>query len=188
MYWADIYTKIMGKRGVNLLDCLKKIQIYIKNNQEILNSISYRDAERNSRNNSFIDYWVRAIFENYIRDNGVICVYKTCSENNIFILKKGIGKCFKRNFSCAAGNVYNKKNKNDTFKSEYVNLIWQLARSKEEKFTAMFLIINGLDSLNDHNFIDDDLLKTFKHLWQYADVQRFFKQFNEVKWILRQYS
>ena len=52
----------------------------------------------------------------------------------------------------------------------------------------MFLIINGLDSLNDYNFIDDDLLKVFKHLWQYADVQRFFKQFNEVKWILRQYS
>lgn len=185
---GDIYTKIMGKRGVDLLDCLKKIQIYIKNNQEILNSISYRDAERNSRNNSFIDYWVRAIFENYIRDKGVICVYKTCSENKIFILKKGIGKCFKRNFSCAAGNVYNKKNKNDTFKSEYVKLIWQLARSKEEKFTAMFLIINGLDSLNDYNFIDDDLLKAFEHLWQYADVQRFFKQFNEVKWILRQYS
>ena len=178
------YKELKKRNGRVPEKSIKELAVYIENNQEKLKEVLYRDKRRNSRNDSFIDYLIRAVFEYYIQEFGVMLIFEKCNECGVFSKRSSITKSFRRNFTCAAGNVFDSR-KDDTFRKEYFKLVWKLGESKRNRFTALFLIINTLEKENYKETWDKRLEEPFLYLWKDGDVRKYFTNNNEIKWILK---
>lgn len=169
--------------NISFDNSIKELACFIKKRKKEFSEINYKDRKYGVRNDSFIDYFVRAVFENYIRKLGLINVWERCDKSNIFSMKNMIGKMFRRNFTCGAGNLFNKL-QSDDLKKQYEQLVYKLCENEQNKFTAMFLIINTLEEDRFKETWDDRFLELFLYLWEDINISVFFKRVKEVNWIL----
>lgn len=177
------YKELEDVMNISFDNSIKELACFIKKRKKEFSEINYKDRKYGVRNDSFIDYFVRAVFENYIRKLGLINVWERCDKSNIFSMKNMIGKMFRRNFTCGAGNLFNKL-QSDDFKKQYEQLVYKLCENEQNKFTAMFLIINTLEEDRFKETWDDRFLELFLYLWEDINISVFFKRVKEVNWIL----
>lgn len=99
------------------------------------------------KNESFLDYFVRRCFEEYLFSdiNSICTIYKRLE--NFFEFEKPFGHFIKRNLTCAAGNVFSNIH-NQTYNELYIRLTKDMAGSKVRmnRLTAFFLIENSMDA------------------------------------------
>lgn len=183
--FGNKYKELKDKMYVTFEDSIKGLFCFIKCDQKNFAQINFKDSKRNIRNDSFVDYFIRAVFENYIEDNGVVNIWERCHKAGIFSQKNTIGKTFRRNFTCGAGNVFNRIQK-DSFRKDYENLIYKLVKDEQNKFTAMFLIINTIQVDRPQKTWDNRLLEPFLILWSDKNIRSFFSKTKEVDFILKE--
>ena len=97
------------------------------------------------KNESFIDFFTRRCFENYVFKN--INVLQTIYQRfeKFFELEKPYGHFVKRNLTCAMGNIFSNMY-NQEYNKLYIKLTKEMAESKKkmDRVTAFFLIENSV--------------------------------------------
>lgn len=95
----------------------------------------------NGHNCSFLDFFIRKCFEEYICSNSNELEYIYRDLEVFFHFKYPIGTYIKRNLTCAAGNIFSSKRK---MRSGYTEQYIRLVRLYSEKETAYFLVKNSI--------------------------------------------
>lgn len=174
------YMAIVCDSGKTLYDGIKSLESFIWCNKEHLKQIKMDIG----RNTSFMDFFLRGYYEACMRKNKLSVLYDYLVKGGYFKIKESIGHFFKRNFTCAAGNIYSKMSVQGTFKKEYEKLVYALTLSsdKEDNQTAIFLIFNSIDEKKGLSY---NLMPSLKKLWEDPEIKEKYKNHKEAQQIFK---
>lgn len=176
------YYELTKKEGRDLKSSLKEFTYYIYKHPEVKNEIDIS----NGNNESFMDFFIRAYFEKYIRE------WKNIEDIYIYLFPlfeeddKPIEIFIRRNFTCAAGNYFSEYGKNTNFYNQYIGLVNLLSQknNRYEKLTALFLIINSREK-NDDSPINEELYGLLLQLLQDKWINEHYKDREIIKFWLK---
>ena len=173
------YVQILKASGKTFEDGIENIEMYVHDHNEILLKIEGR------KNDSFMDYFIRSFYEQYLYQKELISMFNYLNRNKFFNLQPPLGIYFKKNFTCAAGNIYSKNPDRKGFKSKYENLtnILSMSENLYDNLTAWFLILNSISKENEG--INKNLVPAFVRLWEKKKFREEYKNHTEVKQILK---
>ena len=185
----------IGKKYFSLLNSQDKVKIG-KQIHDLMSYLTSHWAELEdaltTQYTSFIDYFVRSYFENLIgsSSSGLETLYteldtQGCLEGNT------IGFLMRKNFSCAAGNIYEAyskrtENSEDSFRSdtfeykiEYCGIIQRLLDNNkivDLKF-AFHFISNSIDNDSESDIVVDDCFIPYLHaIYSDSRLERFVNE------------
>jgi len=131
----------LEKKNIELM--LWDLVDYIKDHSFILKWITLDGGH----NCSFLDFFLRKCFEEYICSVNMQLKYVYQGLEKFFQLEYPIGSYIKRNLTCAAGNVFSSYRKRFSgYDEQYIQLVRVFSEKEKlyEKETAYFLIRNSL--------------------------------------------
>lgn len=165
---------VFGERLLNLSD--KKIDILGITN-EIVKLFAYKTDLLNQivdgNKHNFMDYLLRKIYEVHIGKEKKSLNVLLDMHDGFFSIKKPIGSFIKRNFVCAAGNLF-EKSADNIYKQKYIRTVQKYAASDKEsdRQTAWFLICNSIGE--DSEKLDPELRQELEHLMLCPEIMRKF--------------
>jgi len=129
----------------------------------------------NSKNQSFLDYFIRRCFEIYISYSEKQLEYIYQEFNSIMQLPYPQGTFVKRNLTCAAGNVFSSKRKKERgYNKQYIELVKMFANEEKlyDRETAYHLIKNSVSEVNP--YLDEELYLILQDLLLDKEIKNIF--------------
>ena len=175
------YKNVIHDSGKTFYHGINNLKLYIESKAEILKTIDIKEGN----NSSFMDFFLRGYFEAYLKEKSLMELYNHLNDEGYFQLDAPMKHYFIRNFTCAAGNIYAQAVGRSAFCKEYEGLVNTLTESDSiyDNKTAWFLITN---SLSEHRRgINNNLVHSFKRLWDNPKIGQRYRKHKEVKEILK---
>lgn len=176
---AYVYMKLSSKQYKTITTHSQDILSYIYAHNDLKEQIG-----RDGNNTSFMDFFIRGIFERYLWETSSTLSDIYTSMESLFLLDYPYGSYIKRNLTCAAGNLFSSSSISNEYYYQYYELIKHFLNSSTlyDKETAWFLIRNSINE--EHPLLSESFFPLLEQL--YADDSIKEKYEEEIDKLLSQ--